>query len=165
MMFSLAFSMQKEKRYLVQGGIFFAVFLFIYFLLDYLNIGYAAMTETYGLALVVFNVFLNVVMAAMSAMMMNLSTIFFKLNNKEGKGTFMSVFAMLFGMMTYGCTPCVITFFATIGITFSVAVLPLAGLPYKLVALLLIVIGFLWLRHEMNHARCEFKPDENQTES
>ncbi len=154
MMFSLAFSMQKERRYVIQGSIFFVVFLVIYGLLDYLNVGYGKMLETYGLALVVFNIVLNVIMAGLSAMMMNLSTIFFRLNSKEGKGTFMSVFAMLFGMMTYGCTPCVIAFFATVGITFSVAVLPLAGLPYKLVSLLLIAAGFLWLRYEMNHARC-----------
>ncbi len=165
MMFSLAFSKQKERRYVIQGSIFFIVFLVIYGLLDYLNIGYGKMMETYGLVLVVFNIVLNVIMAGLSAMMMNLSTIFFSLNSKEGKGTFMSVFAMLFGMMTYGCTPCVITFFATIGITFSVAVLPLAGLPYKLISLLLIVGGFLWLRHEMNHARCSIKEELDNKQS
>ncbi|MGE4378614.1 MAG: hypothetical protein AB7E16_01740, partial [Candidatus Izemoplasmatales bacterium] len=70
---------------------------------------------------------------------------------------FVSIFAGLFGLLTYGCTPCVIAFFSTIGISFAVAALPLAGLPYKLIALVLLIVGFFWLKYESNHVKCKMK--------
>lgn len=158
-MFTLILSMQKEKKYLIQGIIVFTLFFGLYVLLDQLNIGYSAMIQDYGLLLVIGNLLLNVIMAGISALMWNISTAMVKITGKEGKGTFMSGFAFLFGMLTYGCTPCVIAFFSTIGLTFAVAVLPLAGLPYKLIALLLLILGFIWLRHETNHIKCKIKND------
>ena len=147
-MFKTIILMQKEKRYIIQGIIVFIVFLALYILLDQLNIGYSGMIDEYGVLLVVGNIILNIIMAFISAFMWNISTAMVKLTGKEGKGSFVSSLAVIFGMLTYGCTPCVIAFFSTIGITFAVAVLPLAGLPYKLVALLLLVLGLLWLIYE-----------------
>ena len=46
-------------------------------------------------------------------------------------------------MFTYGCTTCLIALLANLGIIFSVMILPLAGLPYKIISLILILIGFL----------------------
>jgi fatty acid desaturase len=149
--------MQKEKRYLIQGSIVFLVFIGLYTLLDQLNIGYVEMNEQYGLFLVIGNIILNLIMAFVSAFMWNISTAMVKLTGKEGKGSFMSSLAVIFGMLTYGCTPCVIAFFSTIGITFAVAVLPLAGLPYKLLALVLLIVGFFWLKYEANHVKCKVK--------
>jgi fatty acid desaturase len=149
--------MQKEKKYIIQGMIVLVLFLGIYTLLDYLNIGYKAMLDEYGLLLVVGNILLNIIMAFITAFMWNISTAMVKLTGKEGKGTFVSSFAVLFGMLTYGCTPCVIAFFSTIGITLAVAALPLAGLPYKLIALVLLIVGFFWLKYESNHVKCKIK--------
>ena len=115
------------------------------------------MLEEYGVLLVISNILLNITMAFISAFMWNVSTGLVKLTGKEGKGSFVSSFAVIFGMLTYGCTPCVIAFFSTIGITFAVAVLPLAGLPYKLLALVLLIIGFFWLKYEANHVKCKVK--------
>lgn len=154
-LFVTILSMQKDKKYIIQGMIVFTVFLGLYTLLDSLNIGYVAMINEYGLFLVIGNIILNVIMAFISAFMWNVSTALVKLTGKEGKGSFMSGLAVIFGMLTYGCTPCVIAFFSTIGITFAVAALPLAGLPYKLLALLLLVLGFIWLRYEANHVKCK----------
>ncbi|MFA7076015.1 MAG: hypothetical protein WC152_05035 [Candidatus Izemoplasmatales bacterium] len=156
-MFKTIILMQKEKRYIIQGIIVFIVFLALYILLDQLNIGYSGMIDEYGVLLVVGNIILNIIMAFISAFMWNISTAMVKLTGKEGKGSFVSSLAVIFGMLTYGCTPCVIAFFSTIGITFAVAVLPLAGLPYKLVALLLLVLGLLWLIYESNHVKCKVK--------
>jgi len=125
--FTIIMSMQKERRYIIQGIIVFLIFIGLYTLLDQLNIGYSEMINQYGILF------------------------------REGKGSFMSGFAVVFGMLTYGCTPCVIAFFSTVGITFAVAVLPLAGLPYKLLALLLLVLGFFWLKYETNHVKCKIK--------
>jgi len=152
--------MQKEKKYLIQGSIVFTLFIGLYTLLDYLNIGYTQMLIDYGWLLVIGNIVLNIIMAFISAFMWNISTALLTLTGKEGKGSFFSGFAVIFGMLTYGCTPCVIAFFATIGITFAVAALPLAGLPYKLIALVLLVLGFLWLKHESNHVKCKIKNDK-----
>lgn len=159
-MFSTIMSMQKQRRYIIQGFIVFSVFLVMYFVLDHLNIGYAEMINTYGIYLVVINILVNIVMAFTSAFMWNVSTALVKLTGKEGKGSFVSGFAYIFGMLTYGCTPCVIALFSTIGLTFTVAVLPLAGLPYKFIALVLLFLGFIWLRYESNHVKCKVKTDK-----
>jgi hypothetical protein len=159
-MFKTILMMQKEKKYVIQGSVFFVLFLGLYILIDQLNIGYTQMVLDYGIYLVIGNVLLNIFMAGISAFMWNISTGLVKLTGREGKGSFMSGFAVLFGMLTYGCTPCVIAFFSTIGITFAVATLPLAGLPYKLIGLLLLILGFLWLRYEANHVKCKIKPKE-----
>ena len=156
-MFTMILSMQKEKKYIIQGIIVFTVFIGLYTLLDQLNIGYAGMIAEYGLFLVILNIILNIVMAFISAFMWNISTALVKLTGKEGKGSFVSGLAVIFGMLTYGCTPCVIAFFSTIGLTFAVAVLPLAGLPYKLIALVLLILGFFWLKYESNHVKCKVK--------
>ncbi|MDY0138988.1 MAG: hypothetical protein RBR50_04755 [Candidatus Izemoplasmatales bacterium] len=154
-MFLTILSMQKERKYIIQGVIVFLLFITLYTVLDYLNIGYGVMIEEYGILLVIGNIFLNILMAFISAFMWNISTALVKLTGKEGKGSFMSGLAVIFGMLTYGCTPCVIAFFSTIGITFAIAALPLAGLPYKLLALVLLIIGFFWLKYETNHVKCK----------
>lgn len=156
-MFKTILSMQKEKRYIIQGAIVFVLFSVMYFLLDSLNLSYSEMIAKYGLYLVIANVFLNLFMAALSAFMWNISTGLVKLTGKEGKGSFFSGIAYIFGLLTYGCTPCVIAFFSTIGLTFSVAVLPLAGLPYKFISLALLLVGLIWLVYETNHVKCKVK--------
>jgi uncharacterized membrane protein YccF (DUF307 family) len=80
---------------------------------------------------------------------MNLSTAMVELKGKEGKSSNFGFLSVLFGFLTYGCTSCVIAFFASVGIAFSVIILPLAGLPYKLISLLLILIGLFWMSKEI----------------
>ena len=154
-MLSLVLKKQTSVKYLVSFTIYAIFFMVIYFLLDSLNGGYYEMSVEYGSYLVYLNIGLNIVMSLVSAFMFNLSSALVDLTKKEGKGTFMTMFSVLFGVLTYGCTSCVIAFFAVIGITFSVAVLPLAGLPYKLISLGLLVIGFLWLVREIKRSQCK----------
>ncbi|MDD4184859.1 MAG: hypothetical protein WC251_03240 [Candidatus Izemoplasmatales bacterium] len=153
-MLRAALDLMRQKRYIIGSIIVWITFFIIYYLLDYLNGGYRLMVENYGMALVILNIFINVVMTSASAFMMSLSTAYVKLSGKEGKGTFFGSIAVFFGMLTYGCTSCVVAFFATIGITFSVAVLPLAGLPYKLIALVLVLVGMIWLIYEVKRGKC-----------
>jgi len=154
-MFNQALHLQKTKKFMLQGFLFFIAFNVIYFVVDFLNMSYAEMQQTYGLFLVITNITLNLVMSSLSALLMNLSTAMVQLKGKEGKAQSFGFFSVLFGILTYGCTSCVIAFFASIGIAFSVAILPLAGLPYKLVSLVLIIIGLFWIRHELEHAACK----------
>lgn len=154
-MFGLVLKKQKSLKYLVSFFIYTGFFMVIYYLLDSLNGGYTEMRNDYGAYLVTTNIVLNIFMSLLSAFMFNLSSALVDLTKKEGKGTFMTMFSVLFGVLTYGCTSCVIAFFAVIGITFSVAVLPLAGLPYKLISLGLLILGFFWLIREIKRSQCK----------
>lgn len=154
-MFQDALILQKTKKYITQGLLFFAAFMLIYFIVDYLNMTYLEMRTEFGLGLVIINITINIIMSFLSALLMNLSTAMVSLRGKEGKAQSFGFFSVLFGILTYGCTSCVIAFFGSLGIVFSVAVLPFAGLPYKIISLVLIVIGLVWIRYELNHAKCK----------
>ena len=156
-MFLQALKLQTSKKYLIQGFLFLTFFLIIYFIVDSLNMSYEEMAITYGTYLVVINIILNVIMSLASALLMNLSTAMVTLKGKEGKATNFGFFSVFFGILTYGCTSCVIAFFAAVGITFSVIALPLAGLPYKLISLLLITIGLFWIYKELQKGACAIK--------
>ncbi len=161
-MLKTIWKMQKTKRFIIQGIIIFIIFIGLYFLLDYLNMPYTEMQAEFGGILVATNIVLNFILAFISTMMMNFSTALVKFNGKEGKGTFLSGLALFFGMLTYGCTPCVVAFFSTIGISFFVLVLPLAGLPYKFISLGILILGSIWLAHEIQHAKCKIKVAEEK---
>jgi hypothetical protein len=154
-MIAEALHLLKNRKMMLQGAAFFAFFMIIYTMIDGFNLSYAAMSELYGSYLVLVNIFLNVLMAGLSAFLLNLSTAMAALKGKESKGSNLSFLSVLFGILTYGCTPCVIAFFASIGIAFSVIALPLAGLPYKFISLLLIVIGILWTLREIKVGQCK----------
>ena len=152
-----AFKLLKTKKYIIQAVVFSVLFMLMYTLIDSFNMSYSLMSNTYGSYLVVLNIALNLIMAGLSALLMNLSSAMVLLKGKDSVGSNMSFVSILFGIFTYGCTPCVIAFFANIGITFSVFVLPLAGLPYKLVSLLLIGIGLWWTMREIEKGVCKVK--------
>lgn len=156
-MFNEAIIRLKTTKYLIQGFIMFVLFMLIYTIVDGLNLSYAEMQQTYGTYLVTINITTNVVMSFGSALLMNLSTIMVELKGKEGKSSTFGSLSVLFGILTYGCTSCVIAFFASAGIAFSVIALPLAGLPYKIISLLLVSIGLFWMYKEINNGVCKVK--------
>ena len=154
-MFHQALQLQKTPKYMTQGLILFVLFMVIYTVVDGLNMSYESMAIEYSELLVVINVSINVFMSLGSASLMNLSTAMVILKGKEGKASNFGIISVLFGILTYGCTSCVIAFFASIGIAFSVTVLPFAGLPYKLISVILIIIGLIWMYREIEHGVCE----------
>ena len=154
-MFHQALQLQKTPKYMTQGLILFVLFMVIYTVVDGLNMSYEAMAIEYSELLVVINVSINVFMSLGSASLMNLSTAMVILKGKEGKASNFGIISVLFGILTYGCTSCVIAFFASIGIAFSVTVLPFAGLPYKLISVILIIIGLIWMYREIEHGVCK----------
>jgi len=143
------------KKSILQNILFFVIFMIIYTLIDRNNISYSDMAQSYGSYLVYTNISLNIVMSLLSSLMLMLSTANASLKGKESVGSNLSFVSVFFGILTYGCTPCVIAFFGSLGIAFSVAILPLAGLPYKLISLLLIVIGLIWTYYEIKHGKCK----------
>lgn len=123
----------------------------MYTVLDGFNLSYKNMIIQYGWYLPVLNIGINIFMAFMSGLMLSASSAQFK----DLKGSNMSFLSIVFGIFTYGCTTCVITFLASLGISFSVIALPLAGLPYKLVSVVLVIIGYYWTQREIRNTVCE----------
>lgn len=154
-MYKVILSMQKQKKYIISFVFYTVLFSSIYFVLDYLSDGYGPMIEDYGVYLVVINVILNIVMSAISALMFNLSTAQVSLTKKGETTGYLSFVSVIFGFFTFGCTSCMITFLGALGISFGVYALPLHNLPYKLLALGLL-IGFLILqRYLINNSKCK----------
>lgn len=149
------FELLKSKKYILQGFAFLVFFMVIYTMLDGFNMSYAQMQEIYGSGLVVTNISLNFLMAFLTALLLNMSTANAALKGgKDTKGSNLGFVSVLFGVLTYGCTPCVIAFFGSLGIAFSVIALPFAGLPYKFISLGLILVGLIWTRHEIRTSTC-----------
>ena len=156
-MIKYVFSEQLKKKNMIQLLFFFTFFMIIYFIIDYLNMPYDQMVKTYSVSLVVLNVFLNFLMSFLSALLFNVTTVMGKLKLGKTNGENLGFISILFGILTYGCTSCVIAFLGAIGISFSVIALPMAGLPYKLISVMLIVIGFLWVMYEVKKGVCKIK--------
>lgn len=149
------FELLKTRKYILQGLAFLVFFMVIYTMLDGFNMSYTQMRETYGSGLVITNISLNLLMAFLTALLLNMSTANAALKGgKDTKGSNLGFISVLFGVLTYGCTPCVIAFFGSLGIAFSVIALPFAGLPYKLISLALIIAGLVWTRHEIRTSTC-----------
>lgn len=134
-----------NKKYF---SLYFIAYSVIFLVIDHLNMPIRQFIDTYGIGFVIINTILSLTMAVLSAYLMSLSHWMFKVHGFNPKGENLSFVAILFGILTYGCTPCVIAFFASIGISFSVMVLPLAGMPYKIISLVLILIGIYWANKE-----------------
>lgn len=139
-----------------QFVLFLISFLAINFTMDYLNLPYTQMFQKYGLSLVVINIILNIIMSFITATTLTVSVINIKIQGKDTKSSSLSFFSVLFAVMTYGCTSCVISFLAIFGISYSVALLPLAGLPYKLLTLVILLAALAFSRYEMNKP-CKIK--------
>ena len=135
----------KERKYKIQVSLFFFIILAIYFTLDYLNMSYREMILNYGITLVITNIFLNIIMSFLSSLLIVSSELLIK-GNRAGN---LGLFSIIFGMFTYGCTTCMIALLANFGIMFSVFALPFAGLPYKLISLVLIVLGIYITNRQM----------------
>lgn len=140
---SIILSGLKERKYKIQALVFFLLLMLIYFLLDYLNMPYPSMKSEYGIYLVLINILLNIIMAGFSSILIVAS----EMMVKATKASSLGFWAIIFGLFTYGCTTCLIALFTNIGIVLFVIVLPFAGLPYKLISLVLILLGmYLTLR-------------------
>jgi hypothetical protein len=152
----LTYVIQKQfkLKFILMNVLYFAFFMFIYTLVDSLNMSYEAMNLEFGFGLVIANIALNIIMALLSMVMLGLTSAQFDLSGKESNGSNLSIASVFFGILTYGCTPCVIAFFAAIGISFSVIALPFAGLPYKFISLAILLIGLIWVIRSIQKTTC-----------
>lgn len=136
--------------------LFFALFLGLNIIVDNLNITYSMLTQRYSILISLSSILLTIIMAALSAYLLMVSSMQYDLIGKETKGGNLSFISIVFGILTYGCTPCVISFFAAIGVSFSVYALPFDGLPYKFISIALLLIG-IWFTHREVNKTCAIK--------
>lgn len=158
-MINIAINKLKTKKYIIQGLLFSIFFLVIYLILDYLN--YRETVSKPSLILIVINIVINLLMAFLGAILMNLSTIMMELKTKGDGGANLGFVSIILGIFTYGCTSCVVTFLAAVGISFSPAIFPfiyvLNGLLYKFLSLGLIVLGLYLVVRNINKGVCKIK--------
>lgn len=161
-MIKFAFDKLKTRKYIIQGIIFFVVFFFLYLVLDYLNI--REMTKEPSTLWIVSNVILNLIMGFTTALLMNLSTVMVELKSGGDTGSRLGFFSVFFGIFTYGCTSCVITFLAAVGISFSPTIFPfihvLDGMLYKFLSLGLLSLGLFIVLWNIEKGVCKVKLDK-----
>ena len=99
-------------------------------------------------------------MSFLATLLLNLSNTMLDLRVSGDSGSNLGFFSVLFGVLTYGCTSCVVTFFAAVGIAFvPSAIFPFIevghGILYKLLSLLIILIGLTIVVYNIKYARCK----------
>jgi hypothetical protein len=167
-MLQLAFKKQLEKKLLIQNIIVFVLMMVIYSMLDYL--GYRDATQnglTNPTGIIVANVIINIFLSALTTLTIGLSTANVQIMGREVRGSgFFPTLAIILGFITFGCTSCVITFFASIGITFLASASALAGngIWFKLGALGLLIIGLVFVSIMISKATCKINLKEEAEE-
>jgi hypothetical protein len=154
-MLEMVLAKQTSKKFIGLNAVYFIFFFGLYILVDSFNMSYAEMNQQFGVGLVIANISINIIMALLSMAMMGLTSAQFDFTGRESKGSNLTFASVLFGILTYGCTPCVISFFASLGIAFSVIALPLAGLPYKFISLALLILGLVWVVYSIKNTTCK----------
>ncbi len=142
------------------------VFLYgLYLFLDVLaNASVPTLIEEWGLGLFVLHQFLNLTMAVLAGLMISTSHINLRLNGSEPKGgTSIPFFSFIFGLLTFGCAPCVVAFLSAIGIAFTPIVLPFGNLPWKLLLLGLLAGGLAWIFYSIQTTTCGLRRAEDRS--
>lgn len=152
---------QQAKQ---QNNIFLMIILFVGFFALYVfldfegNTNYQLMTSTFGIGITITHIFINMLIAFLSSVMVTFSIINYKLTKIEPKGSNAIPFlTFIFGLLTFGCTSCVVAFLSAVGIAFSPLVLPNGNLLWKLAALLFVIFGFIWVMYSIQNTKCKIK--------
>ena len=148
----------KRNNILLLTGLF--IFFFgLYIFLDFEgNTNYSFMTDNFGITIVILHISINILIAILSSVMVTFSIINYNLTKTEPKGSnAIPFFTFLFGLLTFGCTGCVVAFFSAVGIAFTPIILPQGNLIWKLLALLFVILGFLWIMYSIKNITCKPK--------
>jgi hypothetical protein len=137
----------------------FIIFLGLYVFLDFEGNGnYTNLIEEFGLFIFSIHLSINLLIAFLSSQMMLYSIINYRLNKSEPVGSnAIPFFTWIFGLLTFGCTGCVVAFFSAVGIAFTPIILPNGNLLWKLIALVLVILGYIWILYSINHSKCKVK--------
>ena len=149
----------RQQKYILYMIGLFIVFLGLYVFLDFEgNTNYTLMVQEFGVTIVSIHVVINIVIAVLTARMVLFSIINYNINKTEPVGSNAIPFlTWLFGLLTFGCTGCVVAFFSAVGIAFTPIILPNGNMLWKLLALLFVVLGYIWIMYSINNSKCKVK--------
>lgn len=150
---------QKEKKNIL---ILLGAFVFIYGLYLFLDVlahtNVSLLIQTLGWPLLLVHQGFNVILAGLTSVMVSFSQINLSLTKKEPLGSNAIPFlSFIFGLLTFGCAPCVITFLAAIGIAFTPIVFPMGNLMWKVILLGIVILGFMWILYSIHTTTCKPK--------
>jgi len=132
----------KEKKFILINMLLLVTFLVIYFVLDIsANDSYKELTNLYGVWVTVGHISMNILLAIASSVIVTWSFIALEINKKDNFLTNVPVLGVIIGFFTFGCTPCVVAFLSIFGITFIPLVFPNGNLLWKVIVLIIILIG------------------------
>lgn len=156
-MLTLVWQKQKERKFI---QLFFIMWAFMYALYAFLDVLYYgslnAMLDALTPSLVIVHQITNIIIAFVVTVMLSFSQIQLVLTKKEPLGgTSIPFFSFIFGLLTFGCAPCVITFLSVIGIAFTPIVLPFGNLVWKLVLLSLMGLGAAFVLRRIQNTACK----------
>ena len=140
-------------------GIIFVIVFALYSFFDILAFGSIAnMVDELGTSLTTLHIALNTTMALLTSFMVSMTQIKMNLTKSEPLGsTGIPAFSFVFGLLTFGCTPCVVSFLAAVGIAFTPIVFPNGNLLWKLILIALIAIGLVYILWRIEKSTCKVK--------
>lgn len=158
-MMTLILEKSKERNNIIMYILLFMFFFGLYVFLDFEgNTNYSVMIENFGIFTVSIHILINVIIATLSSLMVGFSIINQRMTSVEPKGSNAIPFlTFIFGLLTFGCTGCVVAFFTSVGIAFTPVILPAGNMLWKVLALLFVIIGFLWITYSINKIKCKVK--------
>ncbi len=164
-MLPIVWQAQKTKKNLIIWAVLFIAVFTLYVFFDILaNQTLTHMFNTLGLTLFIVHVGVNFVLALLTSTMLSLTQVNLTLTKKEPKGAnSIPVLSFVFGLLTFGCTPCVVAFLAAVGIAFTPLTLGPANLTWKLILLVLISLSFVYILYSIHNTTCKVKPQNAQT--
>jgi|AntRauTorcE11898_2_1112593.scaffolds.fasta_scaffold05782_3 hypothetical protein len=164
-MLKLVLEEQKKQKNLIFFVVVLLIMFALYGSLDILgNDSISAYYQSLGLSLIIVHQLVNLVMALLSASMISLSQIKLNLTKSEPLGaTGIPFLSFIFGLLTFGCAPCVVTFLAAVGISFTPLVLPNGNILWKIALVVLLLVGLVYILWSIEKSTCKIKTKQ-QTE-
>lgn len=158
-MLHLVMNEAKKRNNIIMLIALFGFFFGLYVFLDFEGNGnYQNMIESFGLGVTIVHVGINIIIGLLTSIMVGFSIINYNLSKQEPTGSNAIPFVtFIFGLLTFGCTSCVVAFLSAIGIAFTPYVLPNGNLLWKFAALLFVVAGFIWIMYSIQHTKCNIK--------
>ncbi len=153
-MFSIIIKKQIEFTYvLIKIGIF-SIFLILFLYLDINREGHIKNVS-------VLHIFLDVLMALINSFTFGLTIAQYQVLKKSTSSDQIGILGTLFGVFTFGCIPCAVSWLSIIGINVSIPFLFKYAIVFKFISLVLITFGLLITLYILKKDKCSVKPKEN----
>lgn len=159
-MLTLVLEKQKEQKFIALFALMWAFMYGLYLFLDYLWYGsFQAMGQELSTGLIVIHQVTNLAVSFIVTVMLSFSQISLFINKTEPLGgNSIPFLSFIFGLLTFGCAPCVITFLGAIGIAFTPLVLPFGNLVWKFILFGLMLGGLGFVLYRIQNTVCDIKP-------